>query len=350
MRMPRGMWTAGIVSCLVCLPAVTGVGDTATLAPQAERIPGATWERVEPEALGWSADALDGAIARARELGTDALLIIYDGVVIAELGDVSRRHNVRSIRKPLLGALLGIQTNAGRLSLDATLGALGIDDKEGLTPAEAAATVRDLLTSRSGVYLPAAWEHPSHALNRPERGAHVPGTHFYYDNWDFNALGTIYNRVSDGDLFEDFRERIARPLGMQDYRVEEGEYLLEEASDHPAYVFHMSARDLGRFGLLYLREGRWDGEQVVPREWVHESTRTHVPDATPYSGYGYLWRTYPAYGTHFAATGAGSQMVVVAPEARLVVVHLKEITADETGVPRELFWQLYGMIAAAAPR
>ena len=77
--------------------------------------------------------------------------------------------------------------------MSSTLAELGIDDNEpSLTDVEKRATVRDLLTARSGVYHPALYETPGMAAMRPLRGSHLPGTHWYYNNWDFNALGTIY--------------------------------------------------------------------------------------------------------------------------------------------------------------
>jgi CubicO group peptidase (beta-lactamase class C family) len=336
--------TLRILGALLSL--MVGVAVPAAAAP----VPGAEWERCAPAAVGWSQEKLREALDFAEELGSDVVLVVVDGRIIASLGDLHGGYNVRSIRKPLLGALLGIEVERGHLRVEATLESLKIDENGGLTDRERSATVADLLTSRSGVYLPAAWEHPSHAAVRPERGSHAPGTHFYYNNWDFNVLGGIYVQASGRDIFQGFDDEVARPLGMQDFSTGSGSYIRIEASRHPAYVFTMSARDLARFGLLYLRKGQWGDRQVVPRNWVETSTSTHVEEATPYSGYGYLWRTYPKFGTHYAATGAGSQMLVIAPDLDLVLVHLTETgLGGEGGVPRRQFWQLFGKIAAAAP-
>jgi CubicO group peptidase (beta-lactamase class C family) len=86
--------------------------------------------------------------------------------------------------------LYGIHVGRGDIDLDATLAELDIDDiTPYLTPIEKTATIRDLLLSRSGIYHEAAGESQSMIDLRPERGSHPPGTYFYYNNRDFNALG-----------------------------------------------------------------------------------------------------------------------------------------------------------------
>ena len=116
-----------------------------------------------------------------------------------------------------------------------------------------------------------------------------------------------------------------------------------------------SARDLARFGLLYLRHGRWHDEQVIPAEWVDESTR---PFSTTNfaSGYGYLWWNaapgrLPA-GSYFAA-GNGGQYVFVIPADDLVVVHLARMKSVAGGLPTGVepmqMFQLLSLILPAEP-
>ena len=75
---------------------------------------------------------------------------------------------------------------------------------------------------------------------------------------------------------------------MEDFRPTDGHYHHGPESRHPVYKLRMSARDLARVGLLYLRGGRWGAKQIVPEDWVHESTRVHS-DLGGGQGYGYLW-------------------------------------------------------------
>jgi Beta-lactamase len=189
------------------------------------------------------------------------------------------------------------------------------------------------------------------AKARPQRYSHAPGTFWYYNNWDFNALGTIYQRATGSDIFDALNTRIARPIGMQDYRPQDGRYVRGDASIHPAYAIHMSARDLARFALLYLNKGNWAGKQVVPQEWVQESTRAY--SRSPFGqGYGYLWWTDFLDGAiaptvtlpegSFMALGAGGQYAVVVPALDLVIVHRVD---RDTGISERsmrdvgrLFW------------
>jgi CubicO group peptidase (beta-lactamase class C family) len=69
---------------------------------------------------------------------------------------------------------------------------------------------------------------------------------------------------------EAFYQRIAKPIGMQDFQPDDVYYLGGPISVHSAYLFEITARDLARFGLLYLRKGRWDGKQIVPEAWVEK--------------------------------------------------------------------------------
>ena len=116
---------------------------------------------------------------------------------------------------------------------------------------------------------------------------------------------------------------------MQDWRAQDGSYHTGKDSVHAAYPMRMSARDLARFGLLYLRGGQWAGKQVVPADWVRQSLEPHS-DTGVDGGYGYMWwvsvdgRHLPSIqvpaGT-FSAQGYGGHMMVVVPAYELVVVH-----------------------------
>src|SRR5512139_3144007 len=157
------------------------------------------------------------------------------------------------MRKSVMSALYGIYVAEGKIELSSTLKELGIDDLTPLTEAEKTATVKDLLSARSGVYIEAAGEAPSTKAVRPARGSHSPGTFWYYNNWDFNVLGAIFERLTKTNLFREFKERIADPIGMEDLRFEDTRYVSGADSVYPAYPFRLTARDLARMGLLFLR-------------------------------------------------------------------------------------------------
>src|SRR5690606_18172885 len=149
------------------------------------------------EAAGWSRERLAEAREYAGTIDTAAVMIVVRGKVLDAWGPLDRKFKSHSIRKSLIGALYGIQVEAGKIDLDATLRDLGIDDNEpSLSDLEKTATVRQLLQSRSGIYHPALYETARMKAERPERHSHAPGTFWYYNNWDFNALGTIYEQAT----------------------------------------------------------------------------------------------------------------------------------------------------------
>ena len=283
---------------------------------------------VTPEEVGFSSTALQEAVAGFEAIGSAAVVALYDGKVFLAWGEVDREFWCHSIRKPFLSALYGIYIGRGVIDTTKTLAQLGIDDiPPSLTDDEKQARVADLLKSRSGVYHEAAAETPDMAEQRPERGSHPPGTFFYYNNWDFNALGTIFEQETGVGIFDAFQEEIAEPIGMEDWTAADGDYQYEpDKSMHPAYPFRMTALDMARFGLLYLRNGNWRGRQIVPSDWVTASTTAYsVEDPESNIGYGMMWyiipEDFPVFGPGFAHSGIGVHLLLVLPEGNLVIVH-----------------------------
>jgi len=280
-------------------------------------------------------------------------MIVQDGHVIAQWGDVSRKVEMASVRKSLLSALYGSAVAERRIDLSANLAELGIDDKAPrLTNEEKTATVRDLLTSRSGVYHPAAHETADIKRKRPARGSHPAGSFWFYNNWDFNALGTIYRQQTGEDIFASFERRIAAPIGMEDFSARDGRYAVEKLSEHPAYPFRLSARDAARFGQLFLNEGKWGDKQVIPASWIRESTAAYSWAKRIRQGYGYMWWTLPeeTWGPDaFYASGYGGQVIAVVPSKRLVVVQTVDLKQNPKGVRTSAFLDLMKEIAVASP-
>ena len=330
----------------------------AELPPLQDEYPEAGWESADdPAAAGWAPDRLAQAGAHARSIGTAALMIVQNGRVVLREGEVGTRFNVHSIRKSLLSALIGIEVAAGRIDLAATLEELGLDDRRGLSQTERGATVLDLLQARSGIFHPAGYESDWMKTIKPVRFAHAPGVHWCYSNWDFNALGTAFRRLTGKDIFAAFSDSVAGPLGMEDFRVSDGAYVESPQSDHPAYPFRMTARDLARFGLLYLRQGRWADRQVVPRDWVRQSVKPYS-DAGPRGAYGYMWWVtrdeilLPGMlmpNGSYSAQGVGGHYVVVVPSHDMVVVHRVNTDIDGNAVSRFDFGRLMHLILEAHP-
>jgi CubicO group peptidase (beta-lactamase class C family) len=273
----------------------------------------------------------------AERAGSTALVVIQRGNAVLEWGATSRRINGHSVRKSLLNALLGIAVERGLLDVDHPIGSFDLPEGEKLNAVERSATVRDLMMSRSGIYLRAANETPMAMLRRPKRNAHAPGEHWYYNNWDFNTLGVIFERSSGLAIGVAFHQWIAVPIGLRDFRPGDVTYESWLGSAHPATPFWISARDLAAFGWLLAREGRWGERQVISRGWVQASTQPHSD--TGDSGYGYMWWVESGGRLHvpgtrfpsgsFMAAGLGGQYLVVVPACELVVVNLVDTGASK---------------------
>ncbi|MDP6903431.1 MAG: amidohydrolase family protein [Verrucomicrobiota bacterium] len=320
--------------------------------------PGQQWEKwVKPEEAGWTTDGLKKAKDYTQSLKTSAVMIVQGGKVVDEWGETKRPFKCHSMRKSILSALYGLHVLDGKIKTSSTLAELGIDDNEpSLTDSEKNATIGNLLKARSGIYHPALYETKSMAARRPDRGSHLPDSFWYYNNWDFNALCTIFENQTGRGIFEEFEGRLANPLGMQDFiREEHTQYVTGKDSVHPAYPFTLSARDLARFGLLFARGGKWNDQQIIPEGWVIESTR-------PYSktdrggGYGYMWwvgangNFYPEVTLpdgSFAAHGYRGHKVLVIPQWDLVIVHRVNTFEAEGSVSTTNFGRLVKLILEA---
>jgi CubicO group peptidase (beta-lactamase class C family) len=244
-------------SCL--FPETHAIAQSST-AGIAGRFPQKEWEEISPTAAGWDINRLRLAAEYAGKSGATSLMVIQHGLIVAKAGDLGERTELHSCRKSFLSALIGIAVSGKQIRLEDTLANLGIDDTSpSLTATEKQATVRDLLEARSGVYHGSAYETKGMAEKRPERGSHGPGSFWYYNNWDFNTLGAIYEHATGTSIFDALQREIATPIGMQDFRPKDGRYERERSSKFPAYPMRMSSRDLARFALLYLHNGQWEG-------------------------------------------------------------------------------------------
>ena len=333
-------------------------------APHGE-YPGKHWiQAAKPEDRGWSSEKLAAAKAYADSLDTAAVIVVDDGIIVSQWGATATKFNVHSIRKSFLSALYGIAVAKGQIELSATLDQPGIDDNEpSLTPVEKQARVIDLLKARSGISHAALYETPTMRAEKPPRGSHPPRTFWYYNNWDFNALGTIYEKLTHDSIYHAFDAQIAQRIDMEDYDSKEQEYVTGPDSIHRAYPFRMTARDMARFGLLYLRGGKWRGEQLIPSQWVLDSTTAYsVADGNArdnYSGYGYLWwvavngNHYPKVEVpdgSFSAWGAGGHFIAVIPALDIVVVHRVNTDDPAKKVTLDQFGELLRLILAAKAR
>jgi CubicO group peptidase (beta-lactamase class C family) len=319
-----------------CAPPQRAASPASIPTASAAVYPGASWERIaRPEDAGWSSAGLDSVRAKLATMSSTGFVAIVGGRELMEYGDVRVNSYLASVRKSVLSMIMGNYVASGRIRLDKSLAEIGIDDIGGLSAAEKEATIRDLLTARSGVYH-AASNPGDNLADAPPRGSQKHGSYQLYSNWDFNALGTVFERETGRNIYDAVESDLARPIGMQDWdRAIQQKSGDTTRSVHLAYHMNFSTRDMARIGYLMLREGNWAGRQVVPRDWVRESTRAFTPvgEMNPAShrngpfGYGYLWWVWDGpwntgpYRGAYSGLGAVGQHITVVPALDLVVAH-----------------------------
>jgi CubicO group peptidase (beta-lactamase class C family) len=294
-------------------------------------------------------------------------MAILGGQVLWEFGDLQLVTYLASVRKSILAMQFGPYVKSGKVRLDKTMKELGITDVQGLKAAELDATVLHLLGARSGVYHPASNAASSAGGDTvgdpPARGSVKPGTYFLYNNWDFNALGTIFEQETGENIYDAFARDFAGPMQFQDFdRAAQRKSGNAQRSQHPAYHYYLSTRDMARIGYLMLREGQWGGREIVPRDWA----RRIVTPVTPVGqmnpdqfrkgpfGYGLLWWVWDGpfnrgdFKGAYTGVGAVGQFITVLPARDLVIAH--KTRPGNVSVSREEYLDLVGKILAAKCR
>jgi hypothetical protein len=258
--------------------------------------------------------------------GFQSIIIAKDNEIIFEYGNTKyNRGYLASCRKSILAILYGMYI----ININKTLGELGIDDKLGLSEIEKTATIRDLLMARSGIYHPAS-NGGDDKNKKPARHSKKPGEISVYNNWDFNALGTIFEQETGVNIY-DALDDLGKQIGFEDfdlaYNKEEYNKNLEKEKEsiHPSYHMFLSARDMLKIGYLMLNKGKYNGKQIVPKEWIKEITTLHSKMDGENMGYGYMWwvsdkdKDHPLYKA-YTAQGAGGQLIAVIPKSNMVIV------------------------------
>ena len=139
---------------------------------------------------------------------------------------------------------------------------------------------------------------------------------------------------------------------MEDYRIMDGEYYYErEYSIHPAYHLKMSARDLARYGQLFLQQGLWNDNQIFSKNWAANSTyptSKHGGGGKIGRWFGWLWNVseyYQDYKMYYAA-GVGGQFLAIFPAEDLILVNLSNTYQKDKLYDREIV-KLFDLILAA---
>ena len=308
--------------------------------------PETDWSEGEPEDHGYDASLLDAVreYAFTKQHNTQAVVIIKDGVLIAEwyAEDADRDTPVTSwsAAKSVTSALFGVAIREQLLSLDDPIGA---HVTEWSDAAYDNITIRNMLYMESGLEENTSNHYGVYgssnqlAYSLARTPSWEPGVAYNYVNEDSMVLGGALSAAFGKEVGQVAEEEIFAPIGMN------ATWWTDTAGSTLTYCcIDSTARDFARFGLLFARNGMWQGQQLIPEDFVAEST-----EGVAFHGYyGLHWWDY---GTPFAAIGYHGQFVFVYPEEDLVITRFGRYLQVGDEPVRDSSWENYQSTEDSGP-
>lgn len=296
------------------------------------------FESVTPEAAGIPSVAVTEFIDRLEDktLPMHSILLLKGDQIAAEAYwqpfDATFRHRMYSTSKSFVSVAIGILAGDGKLSLDDRVVDFFPEYKtrhQPLHPYKEMVTVRDLLKMTTCFNVPdyARFDDWTEAFFRLP-AAHLPGQSFRYDTLGTVMLCMIVRRVAGVEFMEFLQPRLFDPAGMS-----ANLQCIQSPCGHDwgGSGVLCTTRDLAKFAYVCMHDGKWDGEQLIPEDYIRTATSRQVDnilsttDPEHQYGYGYqFWRN--RFG--FACRGMGSQLAVCVPESDLILV----ATADTQSI------------------
>jgi CubicO group peptidase (beta-lactamase class C family) len=335
--------------------AVTG--SSATIWP----IP--DWQTSSPEAQGIDSAKITQAVQNTLESGLqlDSLLIIRDGVLIGEAyfpgSSAQQQHRIYSITKSVISLLIGSAVAQGHLP--------GIDQPiwtyfpsqeiQNWDERKAAITIEHLLTMTAGL----AWDESQIAQMTSNRDwtayildlpmADAPGQKFNYCSGCTHLLSVILEKTT-GLLAQEYaRQVLFEPMGIESYAWA----VDPQGHSVGGWGLEMRSRDLARLGLLGLNQGSWNGQQLIPAEWMQAATKPQILQTDhPQDAYGYLWWTAqpdPSGDYWFEARGLNAQRIIIVPDRSLIVVTTASAQDMQRDIQRMVLEGILPAIQSDAP-
>jgi len=342
--------------CLLLISA-TAFAVAAEPASPTNAFPGTAWEEAAPQSQGVDDALLREAVAlldrTAGKDGARELAIVRHGRLIWKGPDIDKVHGVWSMTKSFTSTALGLLIDDGKCTLD-TRAASVVPELSTNFPD---VTLRHFTTMTSGYR--AVGDEPKGSYRHGPSGTPFrpatqplftpPGSRYAYWDSAMNEFALVLTRIAGEPLDQFFKRRIAEPIGMNSQQWRWGVYAsnngvaINGGSGNGNKHIFISAREMARFGLLFLNQGHWNGRQLISTQWVHQARRVQVaadiPWAQPESEidgrgcYGFNWwvngantngtRKLPGAppGTFWGA-GANNNRCFVVPEWNVVIVRL----------------------------
>ena len=298
--------------------------------------PTSDWKTSSPEQQGMDSAKLLLAdeFIQNRLVDVFSLLVIKNGYLVFEKyyswGSPEKIAVVHSVTKSFTSALIGIALDKGYLdSVDQKLieffPEYAADD---LDPRIKEIRIKHILTMSAGFkwnargpvmrdwYTSSDWARFTIQLPLVTN----PGDKFNYNSSISHLLSIILSKSTKTSTYDFAKQNLFKPLGIQSAFWRQG----PQGYHIGGFGLGLSARDLAKFGFLYLNNGYWKGQSIVPQQWVKKSTEQQIQAVSHplYGtfGYGYHWWVKQVDGcSSFRAWGRRGQYVVVVPELDLVV-------------------------------
>lgn len=296
--------------------------------------------RATPESQGVSSAAIAKFLRAADEKvnSMHSVMILRHGKVIAEAWwapeDATKPHVLWSLSKSFTSTAVGLAVEEGKLSIEDRVVGFFPDDLPG-EPSEnlRKMQVKDLLTMSTGhadepnVRQSQDWIKSFLAHPLP----HPPGTFFRYNTPATFMQSAIVQKVTGKTVVDYLQSRLFDPLGIQPPRWDTN----PQGISLGGYGLFLKTEDIAKFGQLYLQNGKWEGKQLIPANWVQQATSKQVsngdnPSSDWNQGYGFqFWR---CRHNAFRGDGKDGQFCVVLPDQDAVVV----MTANTTNMQAQL--------------
>lgn len=294
------------------------------------------------------------------ETDTGAVLVLKNGVVRKEIYRLTGGRDVNwlsmSVAKSFISALVGIAIEEGHIRSIEEPVTLYVPDLQG--SAYDNVRIKDILQMSSGARWNEDYSDPESDVGRLGEtlvsGGSLnkfsatlvrevaPGARNLYNSTDTQVLGQLLVAATGRTITDYMQEKLWQPLGMES----PGYWIVDGQGMEMAFGgLNATARDYAKLGQLYLNDGRWQGQQLVPEAWVKASIVADAPHLTVEAsdfnmGYGYQWWLMDGDEGEYSAIGVYNQFIYVNPTRDLVVVKLSAFSdyaasADESSY-REL--------------
>ncbi|MFX1301557.1 MAG: serine hydrolase domain-containing protein [Promethearchaeota archaeon] len=326
--------------------------------------PTTDWQTASPESQGMDSSWLVRMESYINEAFISnplrSILVVRHGYLVYEnyFGNPemeNQTNNIYSCTKSVTSSLVGIAVSQGYLDIDEYL----VDffpnmTIENLDSRKQAITVEHLLTMTSGLPWD-EWSYPygsplndwdrmtgspnwvEFVINRPMD--YVPGEQWVYNTGGSHLLSAVLTQATNLSALSFAETHLFGPLGITDYAWNDD----PQGNHNGGSALRLRARDMAKFGFLYLHNGTWDGEEILPASWVTASSAHHAT-VDSQTQYGYQWWIHPSIDA-YAAHGHQNQHIFVFPHLDMIVV----FTARSTYLDVFLFLEDYIILAAMPP-